>query len=287
MMTTILGGLSIGAVYTLVAIGYNIVFVSSRVFNFAQAQFLMVGAFVGFIAGTNFGLPLWAALILAAVIGGLIGAAEEILAIRRLAGRGAHNELVTTLGVATIMSGVALILFGSDPRKLHYFDGAAFSFLGGRVVMVDLIVIVVAVLLAGVVGLITRKSMIGLASLATSEDREAGMLRGINVKQLSVIAFVVAGALVAAAGPIVASKTLVSYNLGDLLAVKAFVALAIGGFGSYRGALIGGFVVGLLESLCARYLGTDWQNITVFVLLLVVLMLLPNGLLGRRNERVV
>ncbi|SFI61146.1 MULTISPECIES: branched-chain amino acid ABC transporter permease [Microbacterium] len=287
MMTTILAGLSIGAVYTMVAIGYNIVFISSRVFNFAQAQFLMVGAFVALVAARQFDLPLWAAILLCAASGGIIGALEEILAIRRLAGRGAHNELVTTLGVGVLMSGAALAIFGSDPQKLIFFDETAFSFLGGRVVMVDLLLILVAILLAGIVGLVTRKSMIGLASLATSEDRDAGMLRGINVKRLALIAFVIAGALVAAVGPLVASKTLVHYHLGDLLAVKAFVALAIGGFGSYRGALIGGFVVGLLEMFGARYLGTEWQNITVFALLLVVLLVLPQGIFGRRNERVV
>lgn len=287
MMTTILAGLSIGAVYTLVAIGYNIVFISSKVFNFAQAQFLMVGAFVAFVASANFGLPLWAAILLSAIIGGIIGGLEEVLAIRRLSGRGVHNELVTTLGVGTIMSGAALVLFGSDPQKLNYFDPTAFDFLGGRVVMVDLLVILAAVLLAGVVGLITRKSMIGLASLATSEDRQAGMLRGVNVKQLAFLAFVIAGALVAAVGPLVASKTLVSYHLGDLLAVKAFVALAIGGFGSYRGAIVGGFVVGLLEMFGARYLGTEWQNISVFVLLLIALLVLPTGIFGRKQERVV
>jgi len=287
MMTTVLAGLSLGAVYTLVAIGYNIVFISSRVFNFAQAQFLMAGAFIGFLGSAKLGLPLWAAVLIAAFVGAVIGALEEVLAIRRLAGRGAHNELVTTLGVGTIIAGAALALFGADPQKVTYFDSAAFDFLGGRTNLVDLLIILVAVLLAGIVGLITRKTMIGLASLATSEDRDAGMLRGINVKHLAFWAFVIAGALVAATGPLVASKTLASYHLGDLLAVKAFVAVAVGGFGSYRGAVIGGFVVGLLEMFGARYLGTEWQSISVFVLLLVALIVLPKGLFGRSQERLV
>ncbi|CAN5230900.1 branched-chain amino acid ABC transporter permease [soil metagenome] len=288
MVTTILAGLSVGAVYTIVAIGYNVVFISSRVFNFAQAQFLMIGAFVALEAGQRFGLPLWSAIILCAVVGGIIGGLEEVLAIRRLSGRGVHNELVTTLGVGTILSGIGLVLFGSDPKQTTYFtDEAPFSFLGGRVVMVDLLLILVAILLAGIVGLITRKSMIGLASLATSEDRQAGMLRGVNVKQLAFLAFILAGALVAATGPLVAAKTFASYQLGDHLAVKAFVALAIGGFGSYTGAVVGGFVVGLLEMFGARYLGSEWQNISVFILLLIVLLVLPNGIFGRKTERVV
>jgi branched-chain amino acid transport system permease protein len=288
MVTTIFAGLSIGAVYTIVAIGYNIVFISSRVFNFAQAQFLMIGSFVALEGGQQLGLPLWLTIIFCAVVGGIIGGLEEVLAIRRLSGKGAHNELVTTLGVGTILSGLGLVLFGSDPKKVPFFENEVpFTFLGGRVVMVDLLIILVAVLLAGIVGLITRKSMVGLASLATSEDRQAGMLRGINVKQLAFFAFIIAGGLVAATAPLVAAKTYASYQLGDNLAVKAFVALAIGGFGSYWGAVVGGFVVGLLEMFGARYLGTDWQNISVFVLLLIVLLVLPNGIFGRRTERVV
>lgn len=291
MMTTIFAGLATGAMYVIVAVGYNIVFVSSRVFNFAQAHFLTIGAFAGLFVGQALGLDAWLAVLLAALLaaflGAVIGGLEEVLAIRRLLGRGEHNELVTTLGVGTIISGVALLIFGSDYEQLHFFDKTPFGILGGRLNIVDVLLIVVAVVMAVAVGIITKKSMMGLASLATSEDRQAGMLRGVNVRRLAFLAFVIAGALVAAAGPLVASKTFASFHLGDLMAVKAFVAVAIGGIGSYRGIVIGGFSVGLIEILAARFFGSDWQNIVVFVLLLLVLLLLPNGLFGRRNERVV
>ncbi|KAA9147245.1 branched-chain amino acid ABC transporter permease [Microbacterium lushaniae] len=287
-MTTVWAGLSIGAVYAIVAIGYNIVFIGSRVFNFAQAQFIMIGAFVGVVVSTQLDLPLWLAIILCAVVGGIVGALEEVLAVRWLRGRGAHNELVTTLGVATVLSGTALILFGSNPRRVGYFnDMAPIELLGGRLLPVEGIVIVLALLAALGIGLITRRTTIGIASLATSEDRQAGALRGINASVLAVGAFVAAGALLAALGPLIAAKTFAAYNLGDLLAVKAFVAVAIGGFGSYAGALIGGFGVGLLEVFAARYLGSEWQNITVFILLLIVLMVIPNGVLGKSSGRTV
>jgi branched-chain amino acid transport system permease protein len=288
MMTTIFSGLSLGAIYVIVAIGYNIIFISSRVFNFAQAQFIMVGGFVALVAARQFNLPLWLAILLCAVIGGALGGLEELLAIRRLAGRGAHNELVTTLGVATMLSGIALLIFGSDPTRAPYFaDANAFDFLGGRVNIVDLLLIVVAAVLATIVGVVTRSTLFGLASLATSEDRQAGMLRGINVKRLALLAFIIGCAVVAATGPLVTAKTYLSFDLGDTLAVKAFVALAIGGIGSYPGAVVGGFFVGLVETFAARYLGSQWQNITVFVLLLIVLLALPNGIFARRTERVV
>lgn len=288
MVTTIWAGLSLGAIYAIVAIGYNIVYIASRVFNFAQAQFVMVGAFVALTAGTVAGLPLWVTIILCAVIGGVIGALEELGAVRWLRGRGAHNELVTTLGVATLLSGIALVIFGSNPRRLDYFSNSApLDLLGGRVLLVEVLIILAALVLALAVGIVTQRTMIGLASLATSEDREAGALRGINAGWLAIGAFVLAGALLAALGPLIAAKTFAIYNLGDLLAVKAFVALAVGGFGSYAGAVVGGFSVGLLEVFAARYLGSEWQNISVFVLLLIVLLVIPQGIFGRRVGRTV
>ncbi|MGN7860905.1 branched-chain amino acid ABC transporter permease [Microbacterium sp. 22303] len=288
MITTIWAGLTVGAIYAIVAVGYNIVFIASRVFNFAQAQFVMIGAFTAFVFATGLGLPLWMAIVASAVIGAIIGALEEVLAIRWLRGRGSHNELVTTLGVSTLLSGVAIAIWGSEPRQLSYFaDSRALDLLGGRVLVTELFIIAAAIVLAVGVGLITKRTMLGLASLATSEDRQAGALRGINAGVMAVGAFVIAGALVAAMGPLIASKTFVVYNVGDLLAVKSFVALAVGGFGSYRGALIGGFGVGLIEIFAARYLGTAWENITVFILLLLILLFIPNGIFARRVGRTV
>lgn len=288
MMTTIWAGLSLGAIFAIVAIGYNIVYIASRVFNFAQAQFVMIGAFIALEAGRVAGLPLWVTIILCALAGGIVGALEELGAIRWLRGRGAHNELVTTLGVATLLSGIALVIFGSNPQRVPYFtDLAPLDLAGGRVLLVEVLVIIAAIVLALAVGIFTKRTMVGLASLATSEDREAGALRGINAGWLAIGAFVIAGALLAALGPLIAAKTFAIYNLGDLLAVKAFVALAIGGFGSYAGAVVGGFGVGLIEVFAARYLGSEWPNITVFVLLLIVLLLIPQGIFGRRAGRTV
>jgi branched-chain amino acid transport system permease protein len=288
MMTTVWAGLVLGAIYAIVAVGYNIVYIASRVFNFAQAQFVMIGAFVALEGGSALALPLPVTMVLCAVVGGIIGALEEVLAIRRLRGRGAHNELVTTLGVATLLSGIALVVFGSNPKQLTYFSGEQpLDLLGGRILLGELLIIIAAVVLAVAVGIVAKWTAVGLAALATSEDREASTLRGINVGMLALGAFVIAGALLAAAGALIGTKTFAIYNVGDLLAVKAFVALAIGGFGSFPGALIGGFAVGLIETFGARYVGSDWQNIIVFALLLVVLLVIPSGIFGRRAGRAV
>lgn len=288
MLTTILSGLSLGAVFMIVAVGYNVVFIASGIFNFAQAQFLMIGTFIALQAGQTLNLPLWVTVLLCALVGGLVGGLEENLAVRRLLGKSAHGELITTLGFGTVLSGVALLFFGSDAQKVTYFqDAGSVDIFGGRTNWVDLLVIISAVALAAVVGLVTRKTMLGLASLATSEDRQAAQLRGVSVTWLALGAFVIAGALVAATGPLVGAKTFAAYNLGDDVAVKAFVAITVGGIGSYRGVIIGGFVVGLLEVFASRYLGFEWQNIVVFVFLLVILVVLPRGLFGTKKERTV
>ncbi|CAN5202816.1 branched-chain amino acid ABC transporter permease [soil metagenome] len=287
-MTLIWAGLAIGAVYAIVGVGCNIVFIASGVFNFAQAYILMIGTFIALMCGAQLGLPLWAAVILCLVVGGVIGAVEEVVAIRRLSGKGANNELVTTLGFSVLLSGIAFVVWGANPLSVSYFSGqVAFDLFGGRVELSDVLLIVVAILLAGVVGLFARKSIIGLAGLATAEDRPAAMLRGVNVKALSWGAFALGGALVAATAPLIASKTLASYSLGDSIAVKAFVVLAIGGIGSQRGALIGGIAIGLIEVFSARYLGGDWAGISVFVLLIVVLLVRPQGVFGQTKKRVV
>jgi len=290
VITTLWAGLAIGAVYAIVAIAYNVVFVATRILNFAQAYILMIGTFIAVEMASRLHVPLPVAVIICAVAGALIGAIEEIVAVRRLVNTGAHTELVTTLGVGVILSGIALLVWGSEPLSVPYLQEIpTLDVFGGRVALGELVIIGSAIVLGLGAWFVSRHSMIGLTALATSEDRDAAMLRGINVRWLSTGAFALAGALVAAVAPIVATKTYATYHLGETLAVKAFLVLAIGGFGSYIGALLGGVVVGVLEMFAARYLGSEWQNITVFVLLLIVLVVLPNGVFarGRKLERTV
>ncbi len=183
---------------------------------------------------------------------------------------------------------LAVIIWGNQAQSVSYWiNEGAFDLLGGRIAPSDVVITVLAIVIAGGVGLFMRRSIVGLASLATAEDRQAAMLRGVNVRALAFWAFVAGGALVTAVAPVVAARTFATYNLGDSLAVKVFVVLAIGGFGSQRGALVGGFAVGLLEAFAGRYIGSDWANIAVFAVLLVMLLVRPSGIFGRNRERAV
>lgn len=285
-MTIFWSGLAIGAVYALVAIGYNIVYLSQKTFNFAQAALMMLGAFLAYLGIAVWQLPWWLVAILAAVIVGAIAALEERVAIRPV--KDSHNLLVTTLGASFIMEGVAQVVWGGEPRKVPFFIGdGVLDFAGGRVYPVELALIVLVVLLVVALQQFSKRSLIGIALLGMSEDREAAQLRGVNVRRFAFLAFVFTGMLAGIVGVFVGPKTFAVATLGASLAIKGFVVLAIGGFGSLGGVLVGGAVVGLTEVFASRYLGTDFANLSVFAILIIILMLKPTGLFTRSRERVV
>ena len=287
-MGTIWAGLAVGAIYVLVAVGFNIVFVVSGTFNFAQPQFLMVGAFISYTVVVSLKLPVIVALIVGAGIGAIVGAIEEYVAVRPVSGRGVHGELVTTVGASVVIQGSALLIWGADPLRVPGMGADHLvNFAGGRLSINDLVLIALAVLVALGTHLWFRTSRTGIASLATAEDRTAAQVRGINTKRLSVGAFAVAGALLGCLGSVVAPKTFAVFTLGTVLVLKAFVALALGGFGSFPGALLGGLVVGIVEALAGRYWGASYVNVTIFAVLIAVLMLRPQGLFGTTRERAV
>ncbi|KAB2812656.1 branched-chain amino acid ABC transporter permease [Pimelobacter simplex] len=285
-MTLIWGGLSLGAIYAIVAIGYNIVFISSKTFNFAHAQLTMVGAFVAYTGLVKWHLPTALVLVIAAAAVALVAAIEERIAIRPVGDM--HNILVTTLGASILLDGIAQLTWGSQPLSVPFFAGdKAISLFGGRVYPVEIFLIAIAVLLVVGLGFYSRRSLTGLALLGMAEDREAALLRGVNVRRLAFMAFVAAGALAGFVGLFVGSKTFAVSTLGAALALKGFVVLAIGGFGSMPGTLVGGTLVGLAEAFASRYLGGEYANLAVFLILVTILMLRPAGLFVRTKERVV
>jgi branched-chain amino acid transport system permease protein len=285
-MSTVWGGLALGAIYALVALGYNIVFVSSNVFNFAQAQLLMLGTFIAFWGSVTLKLPTVVVFLLCAVVVGVVAVVEERTAIRLV--RGTEGLLVTTVGFATLLDGLTQVIWGGQPLQVPFFGPSkVLDLLSGNVFPVELVLIGVAVVLALGFVAITRGSMLGIALLAVSEDREAALMRGINVRAVAIGAFAVAGVVAGLLGPLIGPKTFAVATLGSSLALKGFVAMAIGGFGSAPGALIGGFAVGLIESESARYLGESYSTLMIFLALLLVLLLAPNGLFGHARERTV
>jgi branched-chain amino acid transport system permease protein len=285
-MTTIWAGLSIGAVYALVAIGYNVVFTASGIFNFAHAQLMMVGIFVAYSGLVTFGWPLLVVFLVAAGVVGVIAGLEERLAIAPV--RGTEGHLVTTVGVASLLDGVSQLIWGNQPLQVPFFGSAGvWHVAGGLVLPVELLLIVAAIVVTVSLVVVSRRTMLGLALLAVSEDREAALLRGVNVRRIALGAFAFSGLLAGALGPVIGPKTFAVATLGSALALKGFVALAMGGFGSIPGGLVGGFAVGLIEANAGRWLGSVYADLSVFAVLLLILLVRPTGLFGKLRERVV
>ncbi|EGD55970.1 branched-chain amino acid ABC transporter permease [Gordonia neofelifaecis] len=285
-MTILWSGLALGAVYVLVAVGYNIVFVSSNTFNFAQAQLMMVGTFVAYTCLVTWKLPAWVAALVAGVVVMVLAAVEDLIAVRPV--RDPHNQLVTTLGVATLLNGATQLIWGNEPLTVPFLGSDdPIEIFGGGTYGYEIALLVLAIVIVIALGQFSKRTMTGLALMGVSEDREAAMLRGVNVRRLAVGAFAFSGFLAGVLGIFVGPKTYAVATLGAALALKGFVALAIGGFGSLPGALIGGLVVGVVEAYTALWFGSQYSNIAIFAVLLIVLMVKPAGLFGRMTERVV
>jgi branched-chain amino acid transport system permease protein len=289
-VTTVWFGLSDGAIYALVAIGFDIVITASGVLNFAQGATVMFASFIGFQTLSEMHLPIALAILICAAIGGVIGGLTERIAIWPLSfgrpWRGTHAELITTVGVATILAGLAGLKWGYNPLSVP-FPGSqtTIPLLGGRILPLGLAMIVIAIITGVSLHFWTHKTRIGLASLAASEDRQAAALRGINVRRLAFGSFVAAGVLAGVVGLLTGPLTYSLPTLGTTLTLSGFVALAAGGFGSYFGSIIGGLLTGLVAALAARNLGANYQQMVVFALLLFILLVKPGGLLGQKELR--
>ena len=284
MTTALLTGLVLGSIYILVGVGYNIVLITSGAFNFAQAAKVMLGTFIAFQLAVAAQLPTPIVML----IGAAVGLMTDFVAIRPVAGKGLHGELVTTVGASTIITGVVVAFWGTDVKPIEPFvSSEIITVLGGRISVDALILIAAALVVCLAVWIWSRFTLAGLAALAISEDRVAATLRGINVNRLSILAMAAAGAIAGGLGPIIGTQTQAVSTVGAVVTLKAFLVLIIGGMGSFPGLLVGGLIVGPIEALTVRYLGSDYTNFVLFALLLLVLLVKPEGLFGQKIERTV
>jgi branched-chain amino acid transport system permease protein len=286
-VTIIWAGVALGGLYGIVALLYNVILAQTGVFNFAAAQPVMVGGFVAYSGLVEHDLPAWLVVVIAAVVGAVVSLAVERLAVRPLRDVG-FSVLVTTVGAAFVIQGLAIYQWGSDP-KLVPFPGSdtSFDFLGGVLQPVDVALIVIAVVLGVALHIASRRTAWGLAGRATTEDEQAAALRGVNIRRVAIYAFLLSGAIGGAVGPLAAGKSYADVTLGTSLVVYAFIALAIGGFGSYVGCLLGGFITGVVQQEVARYFDPNYSLLILLGVVLVILLVRPTGLLGERNIRFV
>jgi branched-chain amino acid transport system permease protein len=280
-------GLTVGAVYAMVALGFTLIYNASDVVNFAQGEFVMIGGMgTVFIAAAGVPLPLAAALaVLAAIAVGLL---IHALAIEPARGASAVTLIIITIGASIFLRGVAQVLFDKQAHKIPAFSGDAPINVGGAAIQPQSLWVLggaVAIFLALYV--FFNQTVLGKAVLATASNRLAAKLVGINTAIIMALAFGTSAAIGALAGILITPITLTSYDVGILLALKGFAAAMLGGMGNPLGAVVGGILLGLFEQFSAGYLSSSYKDAVAFVTILMVLFLMPSGLLGRRSvERV-
>jgi branched-chain amino acid transport system permease protein len=285
MGLAIASGLTLGAIYALIASGFTLAQVPSGVFNFAQGALVVAGAFLAYYFFTDLELPLVLTLLLTTAAGLVLGAVCEVATVRSLrwgkAKKGGPAELVTTVGMATLLVGAMGLIWGYNPLSVPFHGPTKVVEIAGvRVDPIQIILVVASVVGAVGLHLWFRLTRLGQSCLAVAEDRDAAMLRGINVNLVSTGAFAAAGGLAAVSGMLIGPITYALPTLASPFALAGFVALALGGQSNFLGGLFGGMLVGLVSTFAARYIGPNYDDIAVLALLLGVLTVKPQGLSG-------
>jgi branched-chain amino acid transport system permease protein len=280
-------GLTVGAVYALVALGFTLVYNASDVVNFAQGEFVMIGGMgTVFLSAAGVPLPLAAVLAVAAAV--VVGLLLHRLAIEPARGASAVTLIIITIGASIFLRGVAQVVFDKQFHKLPAFSGdAPVNLFGAAVQPQSFWVVGGAATIVLALTLFLERTVLGKAVRATAANRLAARLVGIDTAVVMALAFGVSAAIGAVAGVLVTPITLTSYDIGVLLALKGFAAAMLGGMGNPVGAVLGGLIVGLLEAFSAGYLSSNYKDAVAFLTILLVLLVAPQGLLGRAGtERV-
>lgn len=287
----LINGISLGSVYALIALGYTMVYGIAKMLNFAHGDVIMVGAYTVFSVVSTLGLPPVVGIILSVLVCTVLGVTIERVAYKPLRMASPLAVLITAIGVSYLLQNVALLLFGANTKSftsivkipaLKLADGQL-TISGETIVTITSCVIIMIVLTAFI-----SKTKAGQAMLAVSEDKGAAQLMGINVNGTIAVTFAIGSALAAVAGMLLCSAypSLTPYT-GSMPGIKAFVAAVFGGIGSIPGAFIGGLLLGIIENLSKAYISSEMADAIVFGVLIVVLLVRPTGILGRKmNEKV-
>jgi branched-chain amino acid transport system permease protein len=283
----VFSGLTVGAIYALVALGFTLIYNASDIINFAQGEFVMLGGMTTvFLALAGVPLPL-AALIAIAVTTG-VGLALHRLAIEPARGASPVALIMITIGASVFLRGVAQIVFDKRFHSLPpLFGNDPIKFGGAAILPQSLVVLTGAAIIVILLWLFIERTLLGKAVIATAANRLAARLIGVNTRRIIEFSFAVSAAIGAVAGILITPIALTSYDAGTLLALKGFAAAMLGGIGSPLGAVVGGLIIGMIEALCAGYISSSYKDAAAFLIILIVLVAMPQGLFGRvKVERV-
>ncbi len=280
----VVSGMLIGGVYALVALGLTLVFGVLRIINFAHGTLMMLGMYATFFLYSLGGLDPYLSVLLVGPAFFLVGVVLERGLIEPNLAAPESNQLLLTLGVALFLENAALVAFSPDYRSIRLPWASRALLLGDAVVNVPrLIAFGCSIALAVALWLFLKYTDVGKAIRAAAEEREGALLVGIDIRRLYAVAFGLGSAVVAVAGSLVVPFLYVAPDVGEVFNIVAFVVVVLGGMGSFVGALLGGFLVGLAESLGAAFLAGSLKQLPMFVLFVLVLLFRPTGLFGRRS----
>ena len=285
-LSYLINGISLGSIYAIIALGYTMVYGIARMLNFAHGDIIMVGGFVVFTIVSTLGLSPWLGLLVAVAICTVLGIVIEKVAYCPLRGASSLAVLITAIGVSYLLQNVALLISGSNARQFtSIINLPNLKLADGRLTISAVTIVTIITCIVIMVGLTAfiNKTRIGQAMLAVSEDTGAATLMGINVNKTISITFAIGSALAAIAGALLCSAypSLTPYT-GSMPGVKAFVAAVFGGIGSIPGALIGGVILGVIENLTKAYISSQLSDAVVFSVLIIVLLVRPTGILGKK-----
>ena len=290
-LSYLLNGISLGSVYAIIALGYSMVYGIAKMLNFAHGDVIMIGAYMSFCAIQYWSLPPVLAILLAIVVCTVLGIVIERMAYKPLRQATSLSVLITAIGVSWLLQNIALLIWGANPKSyqslvsfgsLTLFDGQL------HITSETFITIAANIIIMIALTLFTTKTKMGKAMRAVSEDKGAAELMGINVNATISMTFAIGSGLAAIAGVLLCSAyPVLMPTTGSMPGIKAFTAAVFGGIGSIPGALVGGILLGLIEILGKAYVSTELGDALVFAVLIIVLLVKPTGLLGKKvHEKV-
>ena len=283
-----INGMSIGAVYAIIALGYTMVYGIAKMLNFAHGDVIMVGAYIAFCMTNYLGLPAIVGIVAAMAVCMLLGILIEALAYRPLRGASSLAVLITAIGISYFLQNAAQLIWGEATKSFKsVVSMAPIKLFDGQLVITGevLLTMGVSVLVMICLTLFTGKTKMGKAMRAVAEDRDAAQLMGINVNRTISVTFAIGSALAAVAGVLLCSTVpTLQPTTGSMPGIRAFTAAVFGGIGSIPGAMIGGVALGLIETFSKAYISTQFSDAIVFLVLIIILLVKPAGLLGKRIQ---
>ncbi len=287
LASALISGIGLGSMYGLLALGFHVTYAVSNTVNFAQGGTMMLGAVLCFMLWVSLGWPLWVAIVLALAACAAWSVLVERIAVRPFVRRGSNSWLMATVALGIVLDNVVLFTFGRDPRGMPrgFLTTQSVTVAGFKVQLLQILIPVVGLSLALGLHLFLQRTRHGKALLAVVQNTSAARLMGIDVERVTTLSFALSGLLAGVAGIMVAPLFTISSTMGTLFGIKAFAVAILGGIGSAWGVVIAGLIYGIAEALVTASLGSIYTQIVSFALVIVSLVVMPNGLFGRAEVR--